>query len=325
MNRKIRFASIFLCLVLLVAFCGCKSNEATSSDTKSVPIIWIENSSKIMSSEVTSSKNEEMLSKPTSSVKPTVSKESETSSKGEQKVDWRKEPEKYKLIAFTLDDAPTSKGGRGTVPDEMMSIFEEYEGRATFFVSGSRIDSFSSEQLTLAVGRGFELGNHTYEHKDVEGSGASYTVDTYREDIVKCQNIVKEKTGVIMKYLRPSGAHSNEVVYAVAKELNLPIIYGNRGGQMAADWDHSVSAEEIAEGIRKSTYDGAILLMHAWNEKTLAALRETLPELYEDGYRFCTLSELFAFKGLDYNTLPKNAPIYGIDSYSREPQTTAFK
>ena len=33
---------------------------------------------------------------------------------------------------------------------------------------------------------------------------------------------------------------------------------------------------------------------------------DALPELYEQGYRFCTLSELFAFKGVAFEDVPKD-------------------
>ena len=55
-----------------------------------------------------------------------------------------------------------------------------------------------------------------------------------------------------------------------------------------------------------SAYDGAIVILHCWPDNTAGAIDDMCKRLYEKGYRFVALSELFEFKGI------KNLP---TDSY----------
>ena len=51
--------------------------------------------------------------------------------------------------------------------------------------------------------------------------------------------------------------------------------------------------------------------MHGWASNTVAVLDVICEELYNDGYRFCTLSELFEFKGIPYDQIPRDRVIQG--------------
>lgn len=69
----------------------------------------------------------------------------------------------------------------------------------------------------------------------------------------------------------------------------------------------------IVERVMANAFDGAIILLHGTNNRTAEATEQLCKILYEDGYRFCTVSELFELKGIDYNDLPFNTMLYGVD------------
>ena len=117
-----------------------------------------------------------------------------------------------------------------------------------------------------------------------------------------------------MKWLRPSGVHTNAAVYQACTELGLPCII--RDTTVATnDWNKATTQQQIEDAVINNAYDGAIVLMHSTNSTTAAALEKICSELYSQGYRFCTLSELFELRGVEYESIPRDK---GINGYNAE-------
>ena len=295
-----RSISLIILILLLILTAGCgrvdSDGASVSSDNSSV------------------SNNSSEASKPTSSVGNAGSKE-------EQKVDdWRTHPEDYKLIALTYDDAPSFSSASGNSTVKIIDALNRYEGRGTLFVVGKNLTANGDALLKFAVDKGFELGNHTYSHNSVSTSevGKNWTSAENFDDFKRCQDIVETRTGVKMKYLRPAGVHANTALYEAAKELGLPCISGNCK-KAVSDYKKDVSAELIVERVLDNAFDGAIILLHGNNGRTADATERICEILYNDGYRFCTVDELFKFKGIDYENLPTGVMLYGVDPETGEP------
>lgn len=293
--------------VTLTFMCGCSATQSNNSDDISKEADSVSNSSKQGSAE----------SKPSS-----VPSSSESDS-AYPNDDWREHPEDYNLIAFTFDDAPSYSSDSGNATVSMINTLIKYNGSGTLFVQGERLEKNGSKLLKFALDKGFELGNHTYYHKSVstDEEGRTWTTEQNAEDFLKCHTLVEEKTGFQMKYLRPAGGHTNAAVYSAAEQMGLPCILGNRN-EAISDWDSSVESWQIAERILNNSYDGAIILLHGWNPKSAKALEMACDKLYKEGYRFCTLDELFEFKGKSISDVPKNSLVYGFDPETGEIQTT---
>lgn len=248
---------------------------------------------------------------------PTETVSSDNSSKPEEETpvdDWRTHPEDYKLIALTFDDAPSYTTTSGNATTTIIDTISKYEGRGTLFVIGQNLDKNGSALLKYAVGKGFELGNHTYSHRSVvtDEIGKTWTAKENFDDFKRCSELIKTAVGTNVKYLRPSGVHTNDAVYRAADDLGLPCISGNC--KMAiSDWNQATTTEQIVERIFANAFDGAIILLHGNNTATANAVSSVCRILYDDGYRFCTVDELFKFKGIDPKDLPAGKLIYGVD------------
>lgn len=173
-----------------------------------------------------------------------------------------------------------------------MDILTQYGGKGTVFLNGTRIEQYGTDTLEVLLDKGFELGNHTYTHTNL----TTLTEAEIREEIVSLNELVKQELNYDIKWLRPGELAVNSTVYKVATELGMPVI--GSGGD-AGDWRDTATAESIKTAVINGAYDGQIVLMHAWSNKSAEAFEEIISTLYDQGYRFVTLSELFEAHGVE--------------------------
>lgn len=160
--------------------------------------------------------------------------------------------------------------------------------------------------MQYALDNGFELANHGQTHT----INANMTKDDIVNDIKALNDYALKTYGVNMKFFRPSGLTTNENVFAAAKELNMPVI---GSGASMDDWaGNRTTAEEIKANILSKAKDGRIILMHA-DSSVFEVIEEVCEYLYNDGYRFVTMSDLFKYKRIAYDDIPKDRLIGNID------------
>ena len=199
-----------------------------------------------------------------------------------------------KLIAFTFDDAPAYQDLGDNPTTTIIDVLNHFGGKATFFITGSSIRKNGRKLVDIFLEQGFEIANHTDTH-------ATLTLipeEQIRSEIVTLQETVKKDFGVEMKYVRPAGLRTNETVFAITKELKMPVICGSFGDAYLADWNQETPGEYIKEHCLNNVYPGQIILMHSYSFGTQAVFYEICEKLTNDGYRFVTLSELFDAYGL---------------------------
>ncbi len=323
MKKRIFAVLVCMCFMVCAVACGTKETVSSGSDvgvTSSQQESANSSKETVTSSTVgSSSVNSTTSSKVNSSsvISSTVTSSSVTSSEEEIKVpDWKLNPENYKLIALTFDDAPSHSNANSNSTVTIVKTLNKYEGAGTLFVVGQTLNSKGATLLSYAVQNGFELGNHTYEHRSVstDAVGTTWTAEQNKADFKRCQDLVYQQLGITMKWLRPSGVHTNAAVYQACTELGLPCII--RDTTVATnDWNKATTQQQIEDAVINNAYDGAIVLMHSTNSTTAAALEKICSELYSQGYRFCTLSELFELRGVEYESIPRDK---GINGYNLE-------
>ena len=184
-------------------------------------------------------------------------------------------------IALTFDDGPHPRQTR-----VILDILDEYGIKATFFAVGVNVENYTSA-LCEVVERGHEVANHTYTHTKV--SGLDY--DSFKRQIVDCEDKIFEKTGYKTKLLRPPEGMIDTSVKSVARELGYKVILWDIDTR---DWAHT-SPQNIASHVISNIRSGDIILMHDYigkNSPTAAALRLFIPKLLDMGYNFVVVSEL---------------------------------
>ncbi|MCD7808819.1 MAG: polysaccharide deacetylase family protein [Erysipelotrichaceae bacterium] len=197
-----------------------------------------------------------------------------------------------KTCYLTFDDGPSSN------TKEILDILDEYNIKATFFVTGTAPDYFNC--IKEAYAKGHVIGLHSYSH-DYEYIYTS--VRNYLNDLNKIKEVVYAQTGIYTKYIRFPGGSSN----LVSKKYNVGIMHVLTKkvidlGYQYYDW---TSINGDGEGIK--TVDGLVdkaleemdgkedimFLMHdsGTQDNTVIALPDILDELIERGYTFKTIDD----------------------------------
>jgi len=188
-----------------------------------------------------------------------------------------------KVVALTFDDGPTPG-----FTDEIISILDAYNIKATFFLVGSSIERYPEDARKL-VEAGHEIGNHSYSHQVM---------------ILKRPGFVKREIETTDNLIREAGFEGPIYFRApYGKRLFAVPFYLKRSGRVHIMWDiepdsHgevSRSPEKIVEHVVERVRPGSIILLHPFYENrrpSLEAIPGIIEELKRKGYRFVTVSEL---------------------------------
>ncbi|NLY76103.1 MAG: polysaccharide deacetylase family protein [Firmicutes bacterium] len=188
-----------------------------------------------------------------------------------------------KQIAITFDDGPSA-----TFTEPILELLKEYNARATFFVIGKRVELFP-EIVRRQYREGHEIGNHTYEHREVNRLSEQELMAELRRAHQAIKRVIKDDVRVF----RPTSGYYDEKIVKAAKELNYSVIIWT-WGQDTRDWTY-IRGWKIAQKVVKTVKPGDIILFHDQGgdrTNTIEALRIILPALAKRGYRFVTVSEL---------------------------------
>ena len=288
-----RILALILVFILCFSAVGCGKNEGSSDNNSS------ESSSKTSSTASVHTSSKESLKE----MYIAKLKNSDVF-KNYSADDWRSHAYDYKLVALTFDDGPVfSVVDDNNVTQRIVDILVENDGRGTFFFTGRSLKQNGFALPQYALDNGFEVANHSYNHASLKE--ADY--DTSVFEIVGVNDLYVENIGVTPKYFRGGGFTTGVNMWKVLGEQDMIAIAASRGGS----GDHaggSATVDGLVDRLSpEKLSDGEIVCMHSTNKTgvTPDALAIVLPRLYAEGYRFCTLSELFAFKGVDLKDVPR--------------------
>ena len=184
-----------------------------------------------------------------------------------------------KMVALTYDDGPSA------YTPQILDVLEEQNAVATFFVVGNRVSRYS-DTVKRAQSLGCEIGNHTYEHKDLTRLNAKEITS----QIAKTDEAVKKACGVIPAIARAPGGSLNGTVKASAGK---PFIQWSVDTK---DWktrDTGKTQRAVLDHVK----DGDIVLMHDIHLPTVNAAEKIVTTLLERGYQLVTVSELAECRG----------------------------
>lgn len=185
------------------------------------------------------------------------------------------EEEVAKKIALTFDDGPHPK-----YTERLLDGLKERDVVATFFVTGENAQNYP-EIIRREQEEGHLIGNHTYSHIQL----TSRNRETFREELVKTNEILEEITGEKVSFVRPPYGSWDK---SFEKELNMfPVLWNID----PLDWC-SHNADCIAAKVVEKAGDGDIILMHDYYETSVTAALEVVDALQKRGFQFVTVEEI---------------------------------
>lgn len=191
-------------------------------------------------------------------------------------------PTDEKVIAFTFDDGPNPLYTR-----QLLDLFRNVEGKATFFMIGEQIDLYE-EVAREVYAAGHEIGNHTYTHPNL----TTLSLEAAQTEIIRNEQRIIQITGQKPAVFRPPYIGINEAVQQLIADDGYYTI-GAVNGE-AQDWNQP-GTDFIVEQTRKTVDKGKVLIFHDGygdRSQSVEAVRLLLDELQAEGYRFVTVSEL---------------------------------
>ncbi len=202
-----------------------------------------------------------------------------------------------KVIAITFDDGPDDK-----YTNQVLDLLEEYDAKATFFVIGKSVEKYP-EVVLRQFEEGHELANHTYTHP------LKTTLEKIEEEIQQTNDIIYSITGYKPKLFRPVGGIYTDGMIDVAVKHGFTVIIWS-WHQDTQDWKNP-GVNKIVKKVLNGTKPGDVILFHDGGSnrtQTVEALKEILPSLKKQGYKFVTISEMLEMKNnMQRNEVKKNS------------------
>jgi peptidoglycan/xylan/chitin deacetylase (PgdA/CDA1 family) len=193
-------------------------------------------------------------------------------------------PSSRRALALTFDDGPSES------TPALLEMLTAHHVSATFFQCGVNVGRLP-EIAREVVRRGHEVGNHSHTHPRFYFRKSGFI----REELARAQRAIEDTTGVSPAlYRAPFGVRWPGMREA-QRRLNL---LGVMWTVMGRDW--KLDPEAIIRRVLAKTSNGAIVCLHDGRglearpavEAMMEAVRQLIPLLKAEGYRFETVSQL---------------------------------
>lgn len=178
-------------------------------------------------------------------------------------------------IALTFDDGP-----HPYYTEQLLKGLAKRKVKATFFVTGENVEAYPEVTKQICE-EGHLIGNHTYSHIQLSRNNT----ESYKEEIKKTNQVIRDVTGQDTIYIRPPYGSWNK---EFEKELNMfPVLWTID----PLDWCSS-NVDCIVNTVCAKAGENDIILMHDQYKTTVTAALQIVDRLMEEGYEFVTVDEL---------------------------------
>ena len=187
-------------------------------------------------------------------------------------------------IALTFDDGPSE------ATPELLEILARHRAPAAFFQIGANVRRLPEIAREVAAA-GHEIGNHSDTHPMLALKSASF-VD---RELARAQETIERATGQRRRYFRaPYGVRW----FGLRQSQQRHSLSGVMWSTIALDWKRQTPA--VVSRLMNGAVPGAILCLHDGRvlERRpdigvmLQAVRELLPKLMEQGFRFEKVTDI---------------------------------
>ena len=176
----------------------------------------------------------------------------------------------------------------------ILSLCEEYNVKATFFLVGFWIDKYP-DMVKEIYNRGFEIGIHSSTHPDM----TKLTRTEMRQELTENMLQIKELTGFTPKLFRPPYGYCNNNLIDVCEDLGLSCI---KWSVDSLDWK-GLSASEISGRVTSRVCNGSIVLFHNNSDNIIGGLKMALEYFKLNNTQVVPIGELIYYDDFTINNL----------------------
>ena len=193
-----------------------------------------------------------------------------------------------KTIYLTFDDGP------GPYTQQLLDVLDKYGVKATFFVLDTGYDAVMKE----IVDRGHSIGIHSVTHRYDEIYASP---EAFFDDLLRMQEVIREKTGVTTTLMRFPGGSSNTVSCEFSEGIMSFLAEAVQdAGFQYFDWNvdsNDAGGARKAETVLRNVKEGvsrqevSLVLQHDIAPYSVEAVEEIILWGLENGYSFQPLQE----------------------------------
>lgn len=192
---------------------------------------------------------------------------------------------KYK-VALTFDLCER-EGELTDLDTEIVRVLNEAQAPATFFAGGLWMKDHEAQLVELASNPLFEIGNHSWSHKDFSAISPEEMVN----EIVQTQQYMYKLLQYQTRLFRlPYGTYNEDALRVIAEQG----LYAIQWDDVSGDPDPNIDAQRMIPWVLQQVQPGSIVIMHAngrgWH--TAEALPAIIQSIREQGYELVTVSDL---------------------------------
>lgn len=227
---------------------------------------------------------------------------------------WSNKDNGRKTVYLTIDDGPSR------LTEQYLDLFDKYNVKATFFVTGQNPEYYYL--IREAYNRGHTIGLHSMTHDYTQIYSSE---DAYFKDLDQIGQVVKEQLGYVPCFIRFPGGSSNTQAEGYSQGLMPKLVNSVQArGYQYYDWSLASGDGEdrsTSEIVSMSTdagepgYDptkdmNIVLLCH--DSATKQTTLEALPKIIE----------YYQAAGYTFEALDRTSWICHHEVYRPEPETT---
>jgi len=166
---------------------------------------------------------------------------------------------------------------------KILDSLKENNVQGTFFVTAHYVNT-ASDLVKRMIDEGHIVGNHTVNHKSMP----SLKDEELKEELMKLHQVVYEKYGYEMKYMRPPKGEFSERTLSLCKNLGYKTVMWSFA---YVDWEENnqPSEEEAMNKIIPNLHNGEIMLLHATSKTNADIMNKMIKKVQEEGYEFRSL------------------------------------
>jgi peptidoglycan/xylan/chitin deacetylase (PgdA/CDA1 family) len=182
-------------------------------------------------------------------------------------------------VALTFHGA-----GDPGIARDLLAVFAAHRAAVTVLAVGSWLSTYPAFAHDIVTG-GHELGNHTYNHLDID----SLDQQSAQQEIVRCRDLLQRLTGTGGAHFRPSQTqHASPLVLRLAGAAGYSVCLSYDIDSL--DWTDP-GADAIRRNVQAATA-GSIVSMHFGHSGTVSAMPAILDDLAGRGLAPVTATTL---------------------------------
>lgn len=169
--------------------------------------------------------------------------------------------------------------------EKILDALKENNVQGTFFITAHYANT-ASDIVKRMIDEGHIIGNHTVNHKSMP----SLSDEELKKEVMDLHQVIYEKFGYEMKYIRPPKGEFSERTLSLSEQLGYKTVMWSFA---YVDWDEKKqpSCEEGIKKITENLHNGEVMLLHATSKTNADIMDHVIKKTREMGYEFKSIDD----------------------------------